>query len=324
MIRVGTDFSGIGSFEQALKNLKIEHTTVFACDSDKYARQTYIANHGHPQNMSIDVATRSVPTCQLDIYMATPPCQPFSLAGEKKGEDDERGVLFYNTHEFIKRNQPRYFILENVKGLIDDDNGRTFKRWLYMLGGKSINGTPVIFPHWESVPYHIYWKVMNPTDFDVPQFRQRVFIIGVKHDEDNTFRFPKIKRKTKKMKDLLDSNVSKSFYLSDVMLEKIERISVEGRVANLNKGGQRGLVYGINSDYITSLTATDYKQPPSIMLTDEWNPCEIRYMTPKECIRFMGFPETFKTPCSNTQTYKQAGNSVVVQVLEEIIKKLKL
>lgn len=168
MIKVGSDFSGVGAFDQALIRLGIEYQTVFACDWDKYARLTYIHNYGEPKCFPKDVYDREIPGDPLDIYMTSPPCQAFSLAGKRKGEDDKRGILFYNSHEFIRKNKPRYFIFENVKGLLSDDFGKTFRRWVEYLGGKSINGNPVIFPHPESVPYHIYYKVLNAKDYNIP------------------------------------------------------------------------------------------------------------------------------------------------------------
>lgn len=234
-ILVGSDFSGVGSFIQALQRLEVKYKEVFACDMDKYARQTYCLNFGtdtdlelskqkqaNPKDFSFyfpyDVYKREIPKEPLDIYMTSPPCQSFSLAGKRKGENDKRGVLFYNSHEFIKKNNPRYFIFENVKGLLSDDNGKTFRRWLDYLGGKTINGNPVIFPHEESVPYHIYYKVLNAKDYGVPQNRERVFIIGIRDDEDNTFSWAKPIPLTLRLKDLLDDVVDEKYYLSEKML----------------------------------------------------------------------------------------------------------
>lgn len=218
-IKVGSDFSGVGAFDQALKRLGIDYETIFACDMDKYARKTFIHNYGEPEYYPIDVYDREIPTESLDIYMTSPPCQAFSLAGKRKGEDDKRGILFYNSHEFIKKNNPRYFIFENVKGLLSDDNGKTFARWIDYLGGKSVNGNPVIFPHEESVPYHVYHKVLNAKNYGVPQNRERVFIIGIRDDTDNNFSFPKEIPLTKRLKDVLEKNVDEKYFLSEKMLE---------------------------------------------------------------------------------------------------------
>ena len=213
-IRTGSDFSGVGAFDQALQRLGIEQDKVFACDMDKYARQTYIHNYGEPNYYPENVYDREIPKESLDIYMTSPPCQAFSLAGSRKGENDKRGVLFYNSLEFIKENNPRYFIFENVKGLLSDDNGKTFGKWVDYLGGKSVNGNPVIFPREDSVPYHIYYKVLNAKNYGVPQNRERIFIVGVRDDKDNNFRFPKEQYLEKKLKDVLENNVDEKYFLS--------------------------------------------------------------------------------------------------------------
>src|SRR5690606_12506471 len=219
MISVGSDFSGVGAFDQALMRLGIDYKTVFACDWDKYARQTYIHNYGGPDYFPMDVYDREIPTAPLDIYMTSPPCQAFSLAGKRKGADDKRGILFYNSHELIKKNNPRYFIFENVKGLLSDDSGKTFRRWVEYLGGKSINGNPVLFPHPESVPYHIYWKVLNAKDYGIPQNRERVFIVGIRDDVDNYFTWPREQHLEKRLRDILEPEVDEKYYLSDKMID---------------------------------------------------------------------------------------------------------
>lgn len=223
MIRVGSDFSGVGAFDVALKRLGIEYHNVFACDMDKYARITYIANHGEPDYFPWDVYDREIPAEPLDIYMTSPPCQAFSLAGQRKGETDDRGVLFYNSHEFIKQNKPRYFIFENVKGLLSMDNGRVFGKWCELLGGKSINGVGVLFPADDSVPYHIYHTVLNAKDYGVPQNRERVFIVGIRDDKDNEFGWPKPMRLEKRLKDVLEENVDEKYFLSEKMLTYLQR-----------------------------------------------------------------------------------------------------
>lgn len=223
MIKIGSQFSGVGAFDEALKRLGIEYENVYQAEWDKYARETYLANHEAPLYYTEDV--HDTPTEEitekfgsLDIVMFSPPCQAFSLAGKRKGEDDERGILFYNSHEFIKKNKPRFFIFENVKGLISDSNGTTFQRWIAFLGGKSVNGNPVVFPMEESVPYHVYWQVLNAKDYGIPQNRERVFIVGIRDDEDNYFSFPKEQHLTKRLKDILEENVDKKYYLSDKMV----------------------------------------------------------------------------------------------------------
>lgn len=217
-IKVGSDFSGVGAFNQALNRLGVDYEEIFACDRDKYARQTFIHNYGEPKYYPVDVYEREIPNESLDIYMTSPPCQAFSMAGRRLGKEDKRGILFFNSLEFIQRNKPRFFIFENVKGLLSDDNGKTFQEWINFLGGKSVNGLPVLFPEEESVPYHLYWKVLNAKEHGIPQNRERVFLIGIRDDKDNNFRFPVEEYLTKSLKNILEENVDKKYFLSEKLI----------------------------------------------------------------------------------------------------------
>ena len=459
MIKVGSDFSGVGAFNQALMRLGIEYHEVFACDMDKYARQTFIHNYGEPEYYPTNVYHREIPSESLDIYMTSPPCQAFSLAGKRLGKDDQRGILFFNSHEFIKVNKPRYFIFENVKGLLSDDGGNTFQEWVNMLGGKSVNGIPVLFPYDDSVPYHIYWKVLNAKNYGVPQNRERVFIIGIRDDQDNTFTWHPEEALTKRLKDVLEDDVDDKYFLSQERIDTItnsnrgigwtdpetkknsnclltayskiptdgEYIKVksatskgyeeategdsinfsvpssETRIGRVGKGVAQTLDTACNQgvmvvafgrsedekkrrkehfkktgkdsgsfkdkqlivkdqDYYDTLLANpnpvkegliqvgDYRtdegfrwradgNSPAIMamMRDTWkenftgqNPPIVKYdyrirrLTPRECFRLMDFPDSFTWPVSDSQAYKQAGNSIVVGVLAKIISKLRL
>ncbi len=248
MIKVGSDFSGVGAFNQALMRLGVEYTELFACDMDKYARQTFIHNYGEPAYYPTNVYDREIPTESLDIYMTSPPCQAFSLAGKRLGKDDKRGILFFNSHEFIQVNKPRYFIFENVKGLLSDDGGKTFSEWCNMLGGKSVNGNPVIFPFEESVPYHIYWKVLNAKHHGVPQNRERVFIIGIRDDKDNTFRWPVEEHLTKRLKDVLQDDVDDKYFLSE---KAVEHLSI-----HKEKHDNKGTGFGVELKDEDSIATT--------------------------------------------------------------------
>lgn len=445
MIGVGSDFSGVGAFDQALMRLGIDYKKVFACDWDKYARQTYIHNYGEPDYFPMDVYDREIPADPLDIYMTSPPCQAFSLAGKRKGEDDKRGILFYNSHEFIKKNNPRYFIFENVKGLLSDDSGKTFRRWVEYLGGKSINGNPVLFPHPESVSYHIYWKVLNAKNYGIPQNRERVFIVGIRDDVDNEFTWPKEMFLEKRLRDVLDDDVNEKYFLSDKMLDgfvnsnkKFDRkLTIKGDddiafaittepnghitdnyvVGYINQNTQGPQVYdqngvgqticagthGYANGYVSVKSSTskgyeiakigedsiNFEQPnsqtrrgrvgkgiaqtittgcqqgvaigcivgrlthnpkcresghPTKQMLEihqfetsntittvqkgnvvvDFDTYKIRRLTPRECFRLMDFPDSFTWPVSDTQAYKQAGNSICVGVLDAIIRRLKL
>nr|WP_299067118.1 DNA (cytosine-5-)-methyltransferase [uncultured Allomuricauda sp.] len=173
---------------------------------------------------------REIPKKPLDVYVSTVPCQSFSIAGKRGGELDKRGILFYNSLEFIRDNNPRFFIFENVKGLLSHDKdpkapknpiGRTFQKWIQYLGGKSIDGNVVIMPDDNAVPYHIYIKVLNATDFGVPQNRERVFIVGIRDDVDNNFKWPLHNLLEKKLIDVLDKEVAPKYFLSKNLVEWI-------------------------------------------------------------------------------------------------------
>jgi DNA (cytosine-5)-methyltransferase 1 len=397
-MRVGSDFSGVGAFNQALMRLGVQFEEVFACDMDKFARDTFIHNYGEPKYYPTNVYDREIPSESLDIYMTSPPCQAFSLAGKRLGKDDKRGVLFFNSHEFIQMNKPRFFIFENVKGLLSDDGGRTFQEWVNMLGGKSVNGVPVLFPHDDAVPYHLYWQVLNAKKHGVPQNRERVFLIGIRDDADNRFQFPREEHLPKRLKDVLEDAVDDKYFLSDKGIEYI--ISKEGIYTGINDDPIRCLTTRYSASLagtfikIKSATAKGYEEATegdSInfkninsekrrgrvgkgvaqtldtgcnqaviqikqslegkvfeLRNDEGlrefkgDVCgtirtignggdkhtmqhqKIRRLTPRECFRLMDFPDTFTWKVSDSQAYKQAGNSIVVNVLYKILKQLPL
>ena len=327
MIKVGSDFSGVGAFDQALKRLGINYKTIFACDMDKFARQTFIENYGEPKYYPENVYDREIPKESVDIYMTSPPCQAFSLAGNRKGESEDRGVLFYNSHEFIRKNKPRYFIFENVKGLLSDDNGKTFQRWIDYLS-KSVNGQPVIFPHEESANYHVYHKVLNSKDYGVPQNRERIFIIGIRDDADNNFIFPPKEHLTKRLKDVLEDDVDEKYFLSN---KNIENLLVYNKRQEENNRGFSAKFRDIEkTQTMDALKCGGGGKDDLIKVSKEvrteesiyTNSPQIRRLTPRECFRLQDFPDSFKMPCSDSQSYKQAGNSITVAVLEKIIKRL--
>jgi DNA (cytosine-5)-methyltransferase 1 len=410
MKKVGSDFSGVGAFNQALNRLGIEYNEIFACDMDKYARQTFIHNYGEPKYYPTNVYEREIPSESLDIYMTSPPCQAFSLAGKRLGKNDKRGILFFNSLEFIEKNKPRFFIFENVKGLLSDNGGKTFSEWVNFLGGKSVNGSPVLFPYADSVPYHLYWKVLNAKHHGVPQNRERVFLIGIRDDKDNNFSFPAEEHLSKRLKDVLESYVDEKYFLSEKMVNYLSTRSDNFNNGKINYKDENDYASTITkssssidiSDNILKVKVGDYRkdegfrwrkdgnspaimammrdtwkenftgQNPSIIQTlyndkrlnqtiekntllegeikmldtynqtihDEcptlkarhaqnndrklWDGYQIRRLTPRECFRLMDFPDSFTWPVSDSQAYKQAGNSIVVNVLYKILKNLNI
>ena len=229
-IKTGSDFSGVGAFDYAMQRVSeakgFIHKRIYACDFDKYARITYQNNHGVPDYYPENVYDREIPTDSLGIFMTSPPCQDFSISG-KRPKVSDKTVLFLNSHEFIKVNKPRFFIFENVKGLLSHNSGLTFSEWLNFLAGKSINGQPILFPDEESVPYHIYHKVINSKHHGIPQNRERIFIVGIRDDVDNSFTFPKEEHLSKRLKDILEKNVDEKYYLTDKMIKGLKKEGTE-------------------------------------------------------------------------------------------------
>lgn len=267
MIKIGSDFSGVGAFNQALRRLGIQYDELFACDMDKYARQTFELNYGKPKDFPLDVYEREIPKESLDIYMTSPPCQAFSMAGKRLGKEDKRGVLFFNSLEFIQENKPRYFIFENVKGLLSHDKqdpkaqyGRTFQEWINYLGGKSVNGVHTFFPYEDAVPYHIYFQVLNSKDYNIPQNRERIFIIGIRDDEDNNFQFPKPFPLEKRLKDVLETEVDEKYFLKDVQVESIIKSDFAQEKERIQL-----------KNYCGTLLSRDYKSPKCVQIENVTN-----------------------------------------------------
>ncbi len=230
---LSTVCSGIGSPEQAAAELSqetgIKHKIGFYCEINRYARASYEANF--EGGFFVEDMTKEEwdgPEFYSDIFIGGIPCQAFSLAGLRKGELDPRGLLFYDFYRYVKKQQPKAFIIENVKGLLSDSNGKTFQNWLHLLG-TSVNGHHKMFNSDDALSYNLHWTVLNTKDFGVPQNRERVFIVGIRDDIPNTFRFPATQPLKLRLKDILEPVVDEKYYLSDKMLNGF-----------LSKGGDFG------------------------------------------------------------------------------------
>ena len=393
-MKVGTDFSGIGAPEMALNYLGIEFESVFACEIDKYARQSFEQLH-NPKKFYNDITTRNHKEVeQLDLYVAGFPCQAFSMAGKRKGFDEARGTLFFNVAEFIKENKPKTFILENVKGLLSHDNGKTFQTIIDILsnGGGTKNGQISLDVFDDGLGYHIYWQVLNTKNYGIPQNRERIFIVGFKNFRD--FSFPKPMELKLRLRDILQDNTNSKYYLSDKAIkglmkrEKFNKFSTlnensmnascitarADKISNDNNfvvshylGGRKGDPKKGGTGHLSKTDGTSYcldtantqaieviqlnqskesngVQPyqqnriydinglsPALQAemggerSHNINTNKIRRLTPLECWRLQGFKdEDFYSvkDISDTQLYKQAGNSITVNVLMELFKKI--
>jgi len=221
-MKIGTDFSGIGAPEMALKYLGIDFESVFACEIDKYARKSFKQLH-EPKKFYNDITTRNHKEVEhLDLYVAGFPCQAFSTAGKRKGFDEARGTLFFNVAEFIQINQPNIFVLENVKGLLSHNKGNTFQTIVDILsnGGGTQNGQISLDVFEDGLGYHIYWQVLNTKDYGIPQNRERIFIVGFKDFRE--FSFPKKIKLNLNLGDMLQDNPNSKYYLSEKMTNYVK------------------------------------------------------------------------------------------------------
>jgi DNA (cytosine-5)-methyltransferase 1 len=360
-LKVGTDFSGIGAPEQALKNLGIDFESVFACEIDKYARQSYSAIHDEPKRFYNDITKRDHREVeQLDLYVAGFPCQSFSIAGQRKGFDEARGTLFFDVAEFIRINQPKCFILENVKGLLSHDKGRTYQTITDILtnGGGTLNGQISIDLFDDGLGYHCIAQVLNTRDYGVPQNRERIFIVGFKDFRE--FSFPIKEQLQLRLRDMLQDNPDSKYYLSDKAIKKIEKhdnpifknttqqvsgcihsgyYKMGGRdqqYIKVKSATQKGYEIALDGDSINFSVPNSETRRGRVgkgvaqTLDTQCNQAivqpKIRRLTPLECWRLQDFPDDAflkaADVCSDTQLYKQAGNSITVAVIQKIIQKI--
>lgn len=301
-------FAGVGGirlgFEKAFKN---QVNFVFSSEIDKYAQQTYSANFNEiPHGDITQIKAKEIP--EHDIILAGFPCQAFSIAGHRKGFEDTRGTLFFHVARIAKHHKPKLIFLENVKGFKNHDKGNTFK---------------VVKETLKEMGYKVFADVLNAKHFGVPQNRERIYIIAFLDEEDKLdidFNFDKLKniKIPSKVGKILDKNVDDKFTISDKLWAGHQRRKLEHKTKG-NGFGYR--LFNEESEYTSTISARYYKDGSEVLIEQKnKNP---RKLTPREAGRLQGFPDNFKIPVSNTQSYKQFGNSVAVPVIEELAKEIK-
>lgn len=303
MLKIIDLFAGIGGirlgFEQAFEK-KIK--CVFSSEIDKYAIQTYQANYGFEQVYGDITQIDASDVPEHDILLAGFPCQPFSQAGLKKGFNDTRGTLFFDIERIISAKKPQVFFLENVKQLRGHDKGRTLQ---------------IILEHLQQLDYKVYVDVLKARDFGIPQNRERIYIVGFLNHAIH-FSFPEPLNKETKLGDILDDRVDEKYTISDKLWQGHQRRK------SVNKESGKGFGYGLfnaKSPYTNTISARYYKDGSEILI--EQNGKNPRKITPREAARLQGFPETFQIPVSDTQAYRQFGNSVCVPVVRSIAERIK-
>ena len=393
MIKYISLFSGIGAPEKALEKLNIPYELLGFSEIDKFAIKSYCKVHNVDESLNLgDITKIDINTLPTDIDLIThgSPCQDFSVAGKGLGGDkgsNTRSSLMWNTVDIVKHCKPKYILWENVKNLLSKKHRHNFDAYIETMS---------------NLGYNNYYKVLNAKDYGVPQNRERVFTISIRKDiDDGSFKFPKPITLKLRLKDLLEKEVDRKFYLSDAQIESMQTSNYVQNQRRLQKkdwcdtlcardwkspkcvqvGNLKGgkwdkinescrRVYSENGLSPTIHTCQGGNTEPKVMVKEATkkgyaeaydgdsinleqpnsktrrgrvgkqvaqtlttapqqavvNDLSIRKLTPKECWRLMGFEdEDFNKAAeinSNTQLYKQAGNSIVVNVLVEIFKQL--
>lgn len=293
-------FAGIGGIRIPFDELNGD--CVFSSEFDKYAAQTYSENFTHfPHGDITKISLDEIP--EHDLLLAGFPCQAFSMAGKRQGFEDTRGSLFFNIEKILEARRPKAFLLENVRGLVNHDGGRTFQTIKNTLSSK------------KKLNYNIHFKVLNAKDFGLPQNRSRIFIVGFDKEIDFTFPSP-ISTQTK-LSSILQKRVELKYTISDLLWNSHQE--------RKKRNQARGVGFGYSlvkrdAEYTRTISSRYYKDGSEILLDQPGkNP---RKLTPREALRLQGFPENFVMPVSDNQAYKQVGNAVPVNVVRHLAKEI--
>jgi DNA (cytosine-5)-methyltransferase 1 len=301
-------FAGIGGIRLAFENAGAGTVKcVFSSEWDEKAQDTYEANFGErPAGDITKIDAKDIP--DHDILTAGFPCQPFSIAGVSKNnalgnehgfKHATQGTLFFDVARIIDKKRPKAFLLENVKNLKSHDKGNTFKVIRQTLE--------------DELGYYVYSKVIDARTM-VPQHRERIYIVGFR--EPTNFEFPELPDLNPKFGDILETDIPAKYTLTDHLWEYLQNYAAK------HKAKGNGFGYGIaDMDGVSrTLSARYYKDGSEVLIAQRRkNP---RRLTPRECARLMGYPDSFKIVCSDTRAYKQFGNSVAVPVVQQVAIKM--
>lgn len=370
VVRIGTVFSGIGAIEHAFKRLKLNHKIVFAGDIDENCKKSYFANYDiDEENWFTDIREFSAKKFKgkVDFLVGGAPCQAFSMVGKRLGFKDARGTLFYEYARVIKECEPKLFLFENVKGLLNHDGGRTWQ---------------VMHDIFEEIGYDIHFRILNSKNYGIPQNRERLYCVGFK--KKTNFKFPAPIDLEYVMSDFLEDYVDTKYFLKKKGIKFVTSrknreksyTQINGKIALCQKRNQQfnwhgdfvyypekkldrypeefdEFIFDVKdveekyylSDkvkkYVLSSGTKNFKTSTKTDLdiarpllhsmhkmhragVDNYvtHKGRIRKLTPRECLRLMGFKDDFKIVVSDTSLYQQAGNSIVVDVLIAILKEL--
>lgn len=303
-MRLGSLFSGLGTAEIATKAVFDDARCVFACEIDKYARASFEANVSCEEfYKDIRDIDGSKYKDKIDILIGGSPCQDFSLAGLRAGIAGERGQLLYEYLRVLKEARPKYFVFENVKGLLSINKGKTFNTLLEYVKG---------------LGYFLTYQILNTKDYGIPQNRERLYLVGSKEDLGISFKKPV--KLTKSTKDFLDTNNNK--YLNkpyELLPKPIGSSIIQVAKTDCSRVNMRR-VYSIDgiSPCLLASAGTGGNNQVKVLIQDK-----IRVLSPREYLRLQGFDDSYKIVVSNSQMYKQAGNAMSLNVLTMVLESIK-
>ncbi|MDY5649729.1 MAG: DNA cytosine methyltransferase [Candidatus Enterosoma sp.] len=352
-INVATVFSGIGSIEHALKKQKIKSTIIFACDNGErelklnkneinelllnsnnresiveelyektgkhnYVKDTYLANYdlSHGEWFEdIRFIDGKKYEGKVDLFVGGSPCQSFSISGKRAGLEDTRGTLFYDYARMVNEIKPKVFIYENVPGMLSHDNGNTWK---------------VISDVFDSLGYEWSATSLLASYFDIPQNRRRLYVVGFRKDLNcKKFEFPKGHKTKKVVADYLDADIDKSYFHGEkgfkwVTSEKSlkKRVSINSTISRTQTANQQFNWCGDMRFY--PIEEQMWALEDNRVYVGEYKGVKgvCRKLTPRECLRLMGYSDDFKIVVPDNVMYRQCGNSIVVNVMEAILKQI--
>jgi DNA (cytosine-5)-methyltransferase 1 len=355
-MKIATVFSGIGAIEHALKKLKLQHEVIFACDNgeiyidldeekiksdlskisdikqkklyvDKLYRKTGKVNHVQKtycsnydiknENFYQDVRFLNgvVYNNKIDLFVGGSPCQSFSISGNKMGLDDTRGTLFYDFARLVKEIEPKVFIYENVPGILSNDKGRTWS---------------IITKIFDDLGYYWFFDKLNSKHYGIPQDRSRVFVVGFRKDLNiTTFDFPQPISLEKKVKDFLDKSVPHIYYHSEKGFKWVTNPKNLAKRVSINEDIMRTQAANQQYNWCGDMRFEPIEDNKWALANDKVfvsrfkeNLGVCRKLTPRECLRLMGFNDDFKIVVPDQKIYRQAGNSIVVNVLEHLVQSI--
>ena len=346
-IRLATSFSGIGAIEYAFKRLGLNAKIVFAGDINANCKKSYFANYDIKEEQwhtDITKFDASPYKGKVDLFVGGAPCQAFSIVGDQLGFDDTRGTLFREFARVVKECQPKVFIFENVQGLFKHDNGRTWE---------------VIYNTFKDYcGYDIHYQLLNARDYGIPQTRERLYCIGFQNKTD--FKYPAPIPLKYKMYDFLEDYKDSDYYVPEKGVKILSpNDSQREKVIESYKSEQfNDFVFQVKdvedkyylsekvAKYVLSSGTKTFKTPvktdldiarPLLQSMHKMHRAGVdnyvtfnkskginglRKLTPRECLRLMGFKDDFKIEVSNTSAYMEAGNSIVVDVLIALLKQM--